>query len=194
MFLSKRESARQGAFVYRAGAQLKSEAFSGFAILWYHKTGLLSSDDRLDSDALAEQAMVIAVPVQHAEAADEKARLRIALGVKFDEVETVARDACEKGNIMSLGHRMVDDDIVLMFDDFALYGMGFVRFLGLQRRQCQPAAGNHSRTGAVQHVATDRADVQVRAQQIGSTIGVNDLFTAEQFGQRDLQYVRQWFE
>ena len=138
--------------------------------------------------------MAVAVPVQHAVSADEKAGLRVAFRIELDHVKPVAGDAGEEGNVVTFGHWMVDRDIMFVLDDLALHGVFRIRFFRFERRQRQSAAGNDGRTGAVQHVAADRADIQLRAQQIGCAVGIDDLLAAEQLGQGNLQDACQGFK
>lgn len=105
--------------------------------------------------------MMVAVPVQHSVAADEKTRLCVTLWIEFNHVEPVAGDTGDKGNVVAFRHWVVNSDIMLVFYHLTLHSVHVIRFLGLHWGEYDTAAGNHSRTGTVQHVAADGADIKL---------------------------------
>lgn len=103
---------------------------------------------------------MVAVPEYHAVPAGEEPRLGGALGVEPDELEPAAVEEGDEGEVVILGHRVVDGDEKLVFDFFAHCGVGRIWRFRLERRQRDPAAGNHRRAGGVEYIPADRADVE----------------------------------
>ena len=103
---------------------------------------------------------MIAVPIQYSMAAAEKAHLGIAFGVKLDKIKAIAGTIGYKGNIMLFAHRVFYGNKIFVFDFFTADLVLFIRRFSFQRRQINSTAGDHCRTGAVNNIAADRADVE----------------------------------
>lgn len=91
---------------------------------------------------LLKQAVLIAVPVELAVPAAEKRAAAIALGVKANQLKSVARDVGNEGNVVGLCHLVGDLNIKLVFDIFDLGGVGVVGGFGLKRWQGDAAAAD----------------------------------------------------
>lgn len=135
--------------------------------------------------------MVVAIPVEHAVPAGEEPRLGRALGVESDEFEPAAVEISDEGEVVGFGHRVVDCNVQLVIDFGADCGVVGVRRFGVEGRQGDPAARDHGRAGGVKHVAANRADVEVGAQQIGRAVGVDNLLAGEQLRHRDAEHLSQ---
>lgn len=135
----------------------------------------------------AIQAMMVAVPVQDTSAAVKKACFRIAFRIKLHHFKPVGRGIGKKGKMMLLCHGMGGGDIQLMLHVLILNFMSFIRFLCLQRRKGNAAAGYHSLSRRMQDIAADRTDINGRPQDIGCAVCIDDLFPGKQLRYRQLQ-------
>lgn len=137
--------------------------------------------------ALAEEAVVIAVPIEPAVAAAEEAGFGVAFWVELDDFEAASGGIGHEGDVVGFAHFVVEGDVVLVFDVFYGGGVGWVDFLYFQWRQGDAATADHGRASGLQDVAADRADVEACAHHIGGAVGVDDLLAGEQLGDRNLQ-------
>ena len=131
---------------------------------------------------------MVAVPEQHAVPAGEESRLGWTLRVEADELEPAAVEEGDEGEVVILGHRVVDGDVNFVLDFRAHRGVGRVRRLGFEGRQRDTAARDHRRARSVEHIAANRADVEVGAQQIARAVGVDDGLAGEQLRHRDAEH------
>ena len=95
---------------------------------------------------------------------------------------------------MVFGHGVVDGDEKLIFHSFQCQLMvlvGVVRLRDVQRRQGDAAAAHDSLPGGVEHIAAQRADVELGAKQVGGAVPVDDGFALHQFDHADAQSRRQ---
>ena len=84
---------------------------------------------------------------------------------------------------MFLRHGVVDGDKELVFDPFdgeLVVLVGVFRVGDILRGQSHAAAADHGLPGGMKDVATDRADVELRAQEVGGTVPVDDRFALYQ--------------
>ena len=148
------------------------------------------------SDALAEKAVVVAVPVEPAmaAAAAKKAGFGISFGIELDALKAAAGAVGDEGNVVLLGHGVINGDVILVLDVLDAGGMGVIRRFRLERRQGDATAGNHGRAHGLEHVAADGADVKLAFEHVGGAVGVDDLFAGEQLGDRNLERLRQGLE
>lgn len=148
------------------------------------------------SDALAEKAVVVAVPVEPAVAATatKKAGFGVAFGIKLDGFKAAAGAVGNEGNVVLLGHGVIDGNVVFVFDVLDCGDVGVVGRFRFQRRQGDAAAGNHGWTHGLKNVATDGADVKLAFEHVGGAVGVDDLFAGEQLSNGNLERLREGLE
>lgn len=133
------------------------------------------------SNALAEKAVVVAVPVEPAvaAAAPEKACFGVAFRIELDDFKAAAGAVGDEGNVVLLGHGVIDSDVILVLDVLDCGGVGVVGRFRLERRQGDATAGNHGRAHGLEHVAADGADVKLAFEHVGGAVGVDDLLASE---------------
>ena len=89
---------------------------------------------------------------------------------------------------------MMDGDEVLIFYRLDLDIMVFVRRFGLQSRKRQTAAADDRIPQGVDHVAADRADIQLGAEQIGGSVLIDNSIALHEFHNGDTQGGGKWFK
>lgn len=148
------------------------------------------------SDALAKQAVVVAVPIEPAvaAAATEKACFGVAFGIELDGFKAAAGAVGDEGNVVLLGHGVINGDVILVLDVLDAGGVGVIRRFRLERRQGDAAAGNHGRAHGLEHVAADGADVKLAFEHVGGAVGVDDLLAGEQLSDGNFERLREGLE
>ena len=140
------------------------------------------------------QAVAVAVEVEHPGPCQLEAAAGIALRVKFDQLQFVAGEAGNEGNVVVFGHGVVDGDEKLIFHPLQrqlMVFVGVVRLRDVQRRQGDAAAAHDSLPGSVEHIAAQGTDVELGAKQVGRTVPVDDGFALHQLEHADAQSRRQ---
>ena len=136
------------------------------------------------------QAVAVAVEVEYARTGDFETAAGVSLRVKFDQLQFVAGEAGNEGNVVVFGHGVVDGDEKLIFHPLErqlMVFVGVVRLRDVQRRQGDAAAAHDSLAGGVEHIAAQGTDVELGAQQVGGTVAVDDGFTLHQLEHADAQ-------
>ena len=82
---------------------------------------------------------------------------------------------------------MVDRDEMLLFCRFNLDLVEFVRRFGIQSRKRHTTAADDRISQGVDHIAADRADIQLGTKQIGGLILVDDGITFHQLHDGDTE-------
>lgn len=121
----------------------------------------------------------------------------VSLRVKFDQLQFVAGEAGNEGNVVVFGHGVVDGDEKLIFHPLErqlMVFVGVVRLRDVQRRQGDAAAAHDSLPGGVEHIAAERADVELAPQQVGCPVPVDDGFSLHQLQHADPQSRSQRFQ
>ena len=133
------------------------------------------------SDALAEKAVVVAVPVEPAvaAAATEKAGFGVSFGIELDALKAAAGAVGDEGNVVVFCHGVSDGNVVFVFDMLDCGGVGVVGRFRFQRRQGDAAAGNHGWAHGLKNVAADWADIELAFEHVGGAVGVDDLLAGE---------------
>ena len=140
------------------------------------------------------QAVAVAVEVEYARTGDFETAAGVSLRVKFDQLQFVAGEAGNEGNVVVFGHGVVDGDEKLIFHPLQrqlMVFVGVVRLRDVQRRQGDAAAAHDSLPGGVEHIAAQGADVELGAKQVGRTVPVDDGFALHQLEHADAQSRRQ---
>lgn len=140
--------------------------------------------------------MVVAVPVEPAvaAAAPEKAGFGVAFGIELDGFKAAAGAVGDEGNVVLLGHGVINGDVILVLDVLDAGSVDVIRRFRLERRQGDATAGNHGRAHGLEHVAADGADVKLAFEHVGGAVGVDDLFAGEQLGDGNLERLREGLE
>lgn len=148
------------------------------------------------SDALAKQAVVVAVPVEPAvaAAATKKAGFGVSFGIELDALKAAAGAVGDEGNVVVFCHGVSDGNIVFVFDVLDCGGVGVVGRFRFQRRQGDAATGNHGRAHGLENVAADWADIELAFEHVGGAVGVDDLLAGEQLGDGNLERLREGLE
>lgn len=148
------------------------------------------------SDALAKQAVVVAVPIEPAvaAAATKKAGFGVFFGVELDALKAAAGAVGDEGNVVVFCHGVSDGNIVFVFYVLDCGGVGVVGCFRFQRRQGDAAAGNHGGAHGLKNVAADWTDIELAFEHVGGAIGVDDLLAGEQLGDGNLERLRQGLE
>lgn len=148
------------------------------------------------SDALAKEAVVVAVPVEPAmaAAATKKAGFGVAFGVELDALKAAAGAIGDEGHVVLLGHGVINGDVILVLDVLDAGGVGVIRRFRLQRRQGDAAAGNHGWAHGLKNIAADGADVKLAFEHVGGAVGVDDLLAGEKLGDGNLERLREGLE
>ena len=136
---------------------------------------------------LLKQSVVVAIPIQHPMPPAEKTHGNTAFRIKLYDFKTFPGTIRHKRQIMPFGHGMPRRNKDFIFNFFALDLVRRIRLFPLQRRQRHTAAGNHSRTGRMENIPANRADVKIGLQQIGRPVGIDDLLPGQQFRKGNLQ-------
>ena len=105
--------------------------------------------------------MLITVPIQGSLSTGKESCFCIALWVEFSQKESVIRTVGQKGNIVFLGHGMLDGE-----KEFVLYvlhtkHMRLIRGFCFHGRQRDPAAGNGGSSAAMKDIPADRTDIEL---------------------------------
>ena len=134
--------------------------------------------------------MAVAVEVKHTCAPQGEAGRGISLGVEFDQLQLIPGEVGKKRDVMIFLHGVVQGDEELVLHP--LHGqlmmlVGILGFGDVQRRQGDAAAAHHSLSGGVEHIAAERADVELAPQQVGCPIPVGDGFSLHQLQHTDSQ-------
>lgn len=148
------------------------------------------------SDALAEKAVMVAVPVEPAmaAAATKKAGFGVSFGIELDALKAAAGAVGDEGNVVVFCHGVIDGNVVFVFDVLDCGGVGVVGRFRLQRRQGDAAAGNHGWAHGLKNVAADGADIELAFEHVGGAIGVDDLLAGEQLGDRNFERLGEGLE
>lgn len=148
------------------------------------------------SDALAEKAVVVAVPVEPAmaAAATKKAGFGVSFGVELDALKAAAGAVGDEGNVVVFCHGVIDGNVVFIFDVLDCGGVGVVGRFRFQRRQGDAAAGHHGWAHGLKNIAADWADIELAFEHVGGAIGVDDLLAGEQLGDGNFERLREGLE
>lgn len=148
------------------------------------------------SDALAEKAVVVAVPIEPAvaAAATKKAGFGVSFGIELDALKAAAGAVSDEGNVVLLGHGVIDGNVVFIFDVLDCGGVGVVGRFRFQRRQGDAAAGNHGRAQGLENVAADWANIELAFEHVGGAVGVDDLLAGEQLSDGNFERLREGLE
>ena len=126
--------------------------------------------------------------------ATEKAGFGVAFGIELDGFKAAAGAVGDEGNVVLLGHGVINGDVILVLDVLDAGGVGVIGRFRLERRQGDATAGNHGRAHGLEHVAADGADVKLAFEHVGGAVGVDDLFAGEQLSDGNLERLRQGLE
>ena len=118
---------------------------------------------------------------------DEKVRLRIQLC----QIQSVCRHVSGKGNVVRLCHRMVHGNIIFSIHHFCFERMLRIPFLRLQRRQLNPVTGKAALSHSVDHIPTDRTDIESGSAHIPGSILVLGAHAGQKLGHGDLKRLGQ---
>ena len=145
------------------------------------------------SDELAEKAVVVAVPVEPAvaAAATKKAGFGVSFGIELDALQAAAGAVGNEGNVVLLGHRVINGAVILVLDVLDAGGVGVIGRFRLERRQGDAATGHHGWTHGLKNVAADGADIELAFEHVGGAVGVDDLLAGEQLGDGNLERLRE---
>lgn len=148
------------------------------------------------SDALAEKAVVVAVPVEPAvaAAATKKAGFGVSFGVELDALKAAAGAVGDEGNVVVFCHGVIDGNVVFVLDVLDAGGVGVIGRFGFQRRQGDAAAGNHGWAHGLKNIAADGANIELAFEHVGGAVGVDDLLAGEQLGDGNLERLREGLE
>lgn len=148
------------------------------------------------SDALAEKAVVVAVPVEPAmaAAATKKAGFGVSFRIELDALKAAAGAVGDEGNVVVFCHGVIDGNVVFIFDVLDCGGVGVVGRFRLQRRQGDAAAGNHGWAHGLENVAADGADIELAFEHVGGAVGVDDLFAGEKLGDGNFERLGEGLE
>lgn len=105
--------------------------------------------------------MLITVPIQGSLSTGKESCSCIALWVEFSQKESVIRTVGQKGNIVFLGHGMLDGEKEFVLYVFHTKRMRLIRGFCFQGRQRDPAAGNGGSSAAMQDIPADRTDIEL---------------------------------
>ena len=105
--------------------------------------------------------MLITVPIQGSLSTGKESCFCIALGVEFSQKESVIRTVGQKGNIVVLGHGMLDGEKEFVLYVFHTKHMRLIRGFCFQGRQRDPAAGNGGSSAAMQDIPADRTGIEL---------------------------------
>lgn len=148
------------------------------------------------SDALAEKAVMVAVPVEPAvaAAATKKAGFGVSFGIELDTLKAAAGAVGDEGNVVVFCHGVIDGNVVFVFDVLDCGGVGIVGRFRFQRRQGDAAAGHHGWTHGLKNIAADGADVELAFEHVGGTVGVDDLLAREKLSDGNFERLRKRLE
>lgn len=105
--------------------------------------------------------MLITAPIQGSLSTGKESYFCIALWVEFSQKESVIRTVGQKGNIVFLGHGMLDGEKEFVLYVFHTKHMRLIRGFCFQGRQHYPAAGNGGSSAAMQDIPADRTDIEL---------------------------------
>ena len=105
--------------------------------------------------------MLITVPIQGSLTTGKESCFCIALWVEFSQKESVIRTVGQKGNIVFLGHGMLDGEKEFVLYVFHTKHMRLIRGFCFQGRQRDPAAGNGGSSAAMQDIPADRTGIEL---------------------------------
>ena len=80
---------------------------------------------------------------------------------------------------------MVDRDEMLLFCRFNLDLVEFVRRFGIQSRKRHTTAADDRISQGVDHIAADRADIQLGTKQIGGSVLIDNSIALHEFHDGD---------
>ena len=85
------------------------------------------------SDALAKEAVVVAVPVEPAmaAAATKKTGFGVSFGIELNALKAAAGAVGDEGNVVLLGHGVINGDVILVLDMLDAGGVGAVSYTHL---------------------------------------------------------------
>lgn len=148
------------------------------------------------SDALTEKTVVVAVPVEPAmaAAATKKAGFGVAFGIELDALKAAAGAVGDEGNVVLLGHGVINGDVILVLDVLDAGGVGVIRRFRLERWQGDAATGHHGRAHGLKNIAADWADIELAFEHVGGAIGVDNLLAGEQLGDGNFERLREGLE
>ena len=126
--------------------------------------------------------------------APEKASFGVAFGIELDALKAATGAVGDEGNVVLLGHGVINGDVILVLDVLDAGGVGVIRRFRLERRQGDATAGNHGRAHGLEHVAADGADIELAFEHVSGAIGVDDLLAGEQLGDGNLERLRKRLE
>ena len=105
--------------------------------------------------------MLITVPIQGSLSTGKESCFCIALWVEFSQKESVIRTVGQKGNIVFLGHGMLDGEKEFVLYVFHTKHMLLILVFCFQGRQRDPAAGNGGSSAAMQDIPADRTGIEL---------------------------------
>ena len=148
------------------------------------------------SDALAEKAVVVAVPVEPAvaAAATKKAGFGVSFRIELDALKAAAGAVGDEGNVVLLGHGVINGDVIFVFDVLDRGGVGVVGRFRLERWQGDAAAGHHGWAHGLKNIAADWADIELAFEHVGGAVGVDDLLAGEKLGDGDFERLGEGLE
>ena len=114
-------------------------------------------------DRVFHQAVVVAVEVEVAAAAELEAGFGVAFGIEFDELHTVARDIRGEGDIMRFGHLVMHGDKMLILDALDRDCMCVIDIIGFERGECDPATADDGIAGGVKDITAQGTDIEFRS-------------------------------
>ena len=110
--------------------------------------------------------MLIAINIKIPSASELHSCFSISLGVELDKLYSVAGYISHKRYEVAFGHRMLNCDKFFVLDGLDGNSMSFVGFLSFERWKCDTATTDNSSTCSVYDIATDRADIEFREENI----------------------------
>ena len=133
------------------------------------------------------QPVLVTVNIEITGTAKLDPRLGISFGIEFFHPEAVTGHIGYKGEVMGLGHVMMNSDKGFILHFFKSDEMLLVHFLGFQRRQQNAAATDDRGAGTVDDIAADGAYIDLGAQHIGRSVFVGDGLTGHELHNGHIQ-------
>ena len=116
--------------------------------------------------SLFHQTVFIAVNIKITPATELYSCFSVALGVKLDELNSVASDISHKRDEMCLSHRVLYCDKFLIFNGLDDNSVTVVNILSLKSRQSYAATTDKCGTCGVDYISADRADIKLSEKHI----------------------------
>ena len=138
-----------------------------------------------------EQAVLVAIGVDAPHPAPSESAGRLLLRIQLAQLHPIGGDVGQEGEVVALGHRVIQGHIIVLVDALHLHLMSRLRLLHLQGRQGDAAAAEHTCAGGVDDVAAQGADIELGAQHIPRPIVVGDALAGEQLRHGHAQVLRQ---